>query len=583
MDDMATDGGPHSLNVLWRILPTLAVLQVIPFAFVAYMSYAAHSEQLDVLRDIQTSTQWDVHQASLEHSRLMGAFDALLVRQTGINDDDLDQAELRLAIFVSRIDILVVRTASASLAIPDGYQETISSHSRVSRDSLYALRAARYSSATLADLDSIAATLRPIGTSINMMLSDMVLYSTEMQRRQEIIAGSKMGPALILLIASLFLGYGLNLLQLWRSQRLNERLTIAIADERNAVNDLNRLLDTIPAGVMILSQVSDTPLTKNARVEALGGPSMGELMRCVREIRQKIAVTGSVPAVSSGEAQLTVVNEDGLGRRLNIRVVYPEWSTERYVVYVQDLGSTGVEVIKAAETARTLTLGHITGAVAHELNQPLAVIRAAAENGALILRSNSQDRIEAALAKLERISNHAARAGRIVSQIQRYVMPPDDADATFIVNDRLNNAIGYVADTMRAEQVALNLDIEDRSAKVVGDGHLFEQVLVNILYNAVEAFRASPREGKIVSIRLKRVSRRVVITILDNAGGLSAQVAADPFAPFATTKASPGSGLGLAITKAGVTAMDGTVRLRSFATGVAVMLTLPVAGDTHAY
>ncbi|SFZ85409.1 His Kinase A (phospho-acceptor) domain-containing protein [Devosia enhydra] len=569
------------MNVLWRILPALAVLQVIPFAFVAYMSYTAHTEQLDVLRDVQTSTQWDVHQASLEHARLMGAFDALVTRQTDIDDDDLDHAELRLAIFVSRIDILAVRTANAPLAIPDGYQETMSTHSKVSRAMLSELRAARHSASTPADLQRIATSLRPIGTSINMMLADMVLYSTEMQRRQEIIAGSRTRPALILLIASLFLGYGLNLLQLWRSQRLNERLAVAIADERNAINDLNRLLDTIPSGVMILSQVSDTPLTKNARVDALGGPSMDELMRCVGEIREKMAGEGSVPAMSSGEAQLTLVNEEGLGRRLNIRVVYPDWSTEKYVVYVQDLGSTGVEVIKAAETARMITLGHITGAVAHELNQPLAVIRAAAENGLLLLRSHSPNSMEAALAKLERIANHAARAGRIVSQIQRYVMPPDDGDAPFIVKDRLNNAIGYVADTMRAEQVALHLDIRDRFAKVLGDGHLFEQVLVNILYNAVEAFRARPREGKTVSIKLKRVSRRVVIAILDNAGGLSAQVAADPFAPFATTKGSAGSGLGLAITKAGVTAMGGTIRLRSFATGVAVLVTLPVAGDTH--
>jgi C4-dicarboxylate-specific signal transduction histidine kinase len=195
------------------------------------------------------------------------------------------------------------------------------------------------------------------------------------------------------------------------------------------------------------------------------------------------------------------------------------------------------ELVQAGKLA---LLGQLSAGISHELGQPLTALRALAQNGCLLLE---RERPLQARDNFKSILGLAERMGRITSQLKSFARkaPPDDRSLPFVV--AIDNARQILAARFSAEGVSLATDIPPALA-VRCDIYRLEQVLVNLMANAIDAMRAS--ENKRLTISAAVTDDRAVVRVLDSGPGIPQSLSDRLFEPFFTTKA-PGEGLGLGL------------------------------------
>jgi signal transduction histidine kinase len=211
-------------------------------------------------------------------------------------------------------------------------------------------------------------------------------------------------------------------------------------------------------------------------------------------------------------------------------------------------------------TERLATLGQVAAGVAHEVNNPAAVVAgnldyllAALRRGAL--PADAEDCIADSSLAVRRISGivrQLLHAGRVAGQPQQRVLIPIAA----IVGEATRAARAAAA------HVRVETDVPEW-LHALGEEQLLQQVLVNLVVNAVQAVPSWRLDGS-VRITARRDADRVRIEVSDNGAGMSCEVLQKAFEPFFTTKGpGKGTGLGLAISRGLVTSLGGELRLES--------------------
>ncbi|MES2073083.1 MAG: ATP-binding protein [Pseudomonadota bacterium] len=223
------------------------------------------------------------------------------------------------------------------------------------------------------------------------------------------------------------------------------------------------------------------------------------------------------------------------------------------------LRSTQNELVQAGKLAM---LGQMAAGITHELNQPLTAIRAFADNAGTFL---SQGKVAQATENLAHISHASARMGQIVGQLKGFARKSPQAVSAMNVAQAIHAAVRLLRSEFERQAVQLELRL-DESLYVQGDPVRLEQVLLNLLRNAMDAVENSAR--KQVTVRLAADDAMVSIRILDSGAGLQDDAVLHLFEPFFTTKPSgKGLGLGLAISSSIVQAMNGVLSARNIAGG----------------
>ncbi|NKI69382.1 GHKL domain-containing protein [Collimonas pratensis] len=223
------------------------------------------------------------------------------------------------------------------------------------------------------------------------------------------------------------------------------------------------------------------------------------------------------------------------------------------------LRSTQNKLIQAGKLAM---LGQMAAGIAHELNQPLAAIRAFADNAITFLSREQRDK---AVENLGHISNASARMGKIVGQLNGFSRKSHEAVAVIDLSKSIEAAALLLSNEFQTHGASLRIDIREE-AQVVGDSVRTEQVLINLLRNALDAVDNAGQKN--VSLELERDAGDAVIRIRDSGPGIPAQVALHLFEPFFTTKPSgKGLGLGLAISSSIVQAMNGRLTANNHSEG----------------
>jgi two-component system C4-dicarboxylate transport sensor histidine kinase DctB len=240
----------------------------------------------------------------------------------------------------------------------------------------------------------------------------------------------------------------------------------------------------------------------------------------------------------------------------------------------QLLRTTQNELVQAGKLAM---LGQMAAGVTHELNQPLAAIRAFADNAVTFLSRGQNDQ---AGENLSHISAAAARMGSIIAQLKGFARKSSENLSNVDLAQAIQASALLLEGDARRLGASIEIDIRD-AVHVVGDPVRTEQVLINLLRNAIDAVEhASERR---VTILLQREAgngvEEAVIRIWDSGAGIPEEVAQHLFVPFYTTKAAgKGLGLGLAISSSIVQAMDGRLTAYNHAGGGAeFMVRLPLA------
>jgi two-component system C4-dicarboxylate transport sensor histidine kinase DctB len=237
------------------------------------------------------------------------------------------------------------------------------------------------------------------------------------------------------------------------------------------------------------------------------------------------------------------------------------------------LRSTQNELVQAGKLAM---LGQMAAGVTHELNQPLTAIRAFADNAVKFIRRGQLPQVEE---NLEYISSASAHMGNIIAQLKGFARKSGDAITLVDLAQITAAAVLLLRSEFQQQGVAIAVDVRD-AVQVMGDAVRTEQVLINLLRNAIDAVDAQEYVAdRRVTALIERVGELAVVRIRDTGPGIAAEVVPHLFEPFFTTKESgKGLGLGLAISSSIVQAMNGRLEAHNLPQGGAEFtVQLPLA------
>jgi len=219
--------------------------------------------------------------------------------------------------------------------------------------------------------------------------------------------------------------------------------------------------------------------------------------------------------------------------------------------------------------ARVGELGQMVAALAHEVNQPLTAITAYL--GA-IRRLLATDNHQAVQSTVEKVTEQADRARHIIQRIRDHVAKRETERRVEDLLETIEEASGLALVAME-HGLRLEIRVDEEAAEAVIDRVQIQQVLLNLIRNAVEAMAGSPRRE--VSIVGVRAGDMVEISVADTGPGLPETVRARLFEPFVTTKLT-GMGVGLSVCRTIIEAHGGTLRAEDGADGGTVFrFTIP--------
>ncbi|APG46764.1 ATP-binding protein [Phaeobacter porticola] len=226
-----------------------------------------------------------------------------------------------------------------------------------------------------------------------------------------------------------------------------------------------------------------------------------------------------------------------------------------------------------AQSSKLAALGEMSAAVSHELNQPLAAMKTYLAGARLLLNRN---RPEEALASFGRIDDLIERMGAITRQLKSYARKGGDAFSPVNMGDALASSLSMMEPQLRQRHVKIARILPEQPVYVMGDRMRIEQVMVNLLRNALDATKSV--EHPEVEILLA-AGETATLSVRDN--GMGIKEFGSLFEPFYTTKQpGDGVGLGLAISSGIVNDLGGRLTARNGQSGGAVFeMQLPILVD----
>ncbi len=237
----------------------------------------------------------------------------------------------------------------------------------------------------------------------------------------------------------------------------------------------------------------------------------------------------------------------------------------------EKLRHTRRELIHAAKLA---ALGQMSAGINHELNQPLAAIRTYADNAIQFL---GQGRPDNALWNLEQIGELTERMARIGAQLKIFARRSSGRMEDVPLHGVIDGALEILTPAIRRDSVRVEVRLTPEEIQGRADSVLLQQVLVNLIGNAIQA--VAGQERKEILIRGEEEGARVVLRVRDSGPGIAPAHMARIFEPFYTTKEpGQGLGLGLAISQRIIRQMQGSIRVVPGGEGACFEISLQAVG-----
>lgn len=235
-----------------------------------------------------------------------------------------------------------------------------------------------------------------------------------------------------------------------------------------------------------------------------------------------------------------------------------------------------------AHLSRIATMGELTASIAHEVNQPLAAIVANGEAGLRWLGRDAPDLGETRKS-IDAMLRNAQRASDVVRRLRALSANAAPVHALLDFADVAEETVQLVERELRVQSVRLSADLPAGLPSVDGDRVQLQQVLLNLLLNAIQALGAVPPERRTISVRVQRgasesLGDAIVVTVEDTGVGIAEADLAHLFDAFFTTR-SDGMGMGLSISRSIVEAHGGRIEASNRqGGGASFRVSLPVAG-----
>ncbi|NKW82403.1 sensor histidine kinase [Ochrobactrum pecoris] len=218
---------------------------------------------------------------------------------------------------------------------------------------------------------------------------------------------------------------------------------------------------------------------------------------------------------------------------------------------------------------RLAIMGQVAAGVAHEINQPVATIRAYADNAKTFIE---RKRLSDAAENLSEIAALTDRIGTITSDLKALARKGRSPSEPTSLRQVISGALVLLRSRFSGRMDQLDIALPPSELRVIGHSIRLEQVFINLFQNALEAIDLEKNDGR-VEVRTHENNGKVIITVSDNGSGIPQHIRDNLFSPFNTSK-EKGLGLGLVIVKEIVTDYGGTISAESSVIGTSFRIEL---------
>jgi histidine kinase len=265
------------------------------------------------------------------------------------------------------------------------------------------------------------------------------------------------------------------------------------------------------------------------------------------------------------------IRKDGQIIYVNIGISASEYSGQTvYLVTTSDVTMQLMAQRQLIQASKMATLGEMATGVAHELNQPLSVIKTA--SSFIRRKVTRREPLEEGILKTmaEEIDSHVDRAEKIINHMREFGRKSEVAKEKLQVNEILNRSLDFFKQQLKLREIEVVERLEERLPLILADANRLEQVCINLLINARDAIErkweqgALKGENKRITLQTCFEQEMVTIRVTDNGTGIPEAILERIFEPFFTTKkVGKGTGLGLSISYGIVRDYDGTIKVES--------------------
>jgi PAS domain S-box-containing protein len=229
---------------------------------------------------------------------------------------------------------------------------------------------------------------------------------------------------------------------------------------------------------------------------------------------------------------------------------------------------------KLAHVTRAVAMGELAAAIAHEVNQPLTAIVTNANFSLRELKGSTANLDELRTAITE-IVNDATRASAVISRIRGLLAKGSPRRMELDINKVIQEVITLLRNELTRNRVSLRTDFASNLPSVSGDPVQLQQVMINLVVNAIEAMRLYTDRTRELRIRAAKNANGILVQVQDSGPGIKPELADGIFEPFFTTKAE-GIGMGLAISRSIIESHGGQLSLVSASQGTLFQFILPI-------
>jgi C4-dicarboxylate-specific signal transduction histidine kinase len=399
----------------WRLVPFALVVTTLNLFVATGMLYMAQTEQRELLAVTVRTSGWVAYQAHLEYVRADAALGVALQRPTAAS---LEETALRLELLLSRLSILYGSNEGRMLQDIETFEPELRSYEeRLARWLEQLPTLVPEQEETSATLQNWRYQLDTLGRDLQDILERSVVYNDEIYQRERELAENPATVPLTLMFVSGTALVALLFLQATRDRQRLDETQAARAAAATMESNLRAVIEAMPASIVIMDPGDDSISFINSAAGALvdPAPSHPDWQRLIRAVRE----AQSAPD-AGGKEVMNIAFPGPYGEITSLRGAQREimWEGRRQVLLaltdVTQIRDAELQVLQAAKLAN---LGEMATAIAHEANQPLAVIRMAAANALRLLQGGAD--MEAIAAKLHRIGEQVERVKRITNQVRR--------------------------------------------------------------------------------------------------------------------------------------------------------------------
>ncbi|MFK3972416.1 ATP-binding protein [Pseudomonas sp. NPDC087358] len=257
------------------------------------------------------------------------------------------------------------------------------------------------------------------------------------------------------------------------------------------------------------------------------------------------------------------------------------------LIEIQAVGRDNTEIrrtrMQLNQSAKMATLGEMATGLAHEINQPLNVMRMAVVN-VLKRLSNGDVEIDYLTDKLNRIDSQVQRAARVVNHMRVFGRRSEVEQQLFDPIEAVDGTLNMLTEGMKGKGVALRVGEPGARVQVRGHVDQLEQVLINLMVNARDALLSRREKDRDfepwIAVQVEQDEQTLWLVVEDNGGGIDARLLERIFEPFFTTKpVGVGTGLGLSVSYGIVEQMGGRLSVSNSSEGACFRIALPIVRD----